>query len=355
MSKKVGIILVNYKDYALKYLSACRDALLAQTYSADFMTVFIVDNASSEESRIYLANNYPQAQVLPRLDGNYAAANNLGIKTALESGCEYLVMVNMDTEMAPSWLEELVKALELNPRAGIAQSKILLYPKNEAERRQPRINSLGNIIHFLGFGFTDAYGQPDRKIAGFPEIKGYASGCSFIMRREVLDKIGGYNEEFYMYHDDLELSLKAKMAGYQIILAPRSVIFHKYEFQRSTKMIYYMERNRYLTVLSFYSNRLLLLISPLALIMDIGMFFFSLLNGWFRSELKIYAYFLRPSTYRKIDQERQRLKKLTVVKFSQIAQNFSGRIIFQEINNPILRWIVNPLLNMYWRLIKIFI
>lgn len=88
-------------------------------------------------------------------------------------------------------------------------------------------------------------------------------------------KIGGYNEEYYMYHDDLEISLKVKLAGYKIILAPRSVIYHQYEFSRSTKMIYYMERNRYLTIMTFYPAYLVFLIILPCIIMDLGMFLFN--------------------------------------------------------------------------------
>jgi GT2 family glycosyltransferase len=333
-------------------LPACRDSLRAQDYPAELIKVYIIDNAATAESADYLRTNYPEAIILPRPDGNYTAANNLGFQQAIQDGCDYLVTVNMDTEARPGWLSELVRALELNPEAGIAQSKILLYPRNEAEKIQPKINSLGNIIHFLGFGFTDGYGQPDREISGYPEIKGYASGCSFIIRREAFQKIGGYNEEFYMYHDDLELSLKVKLAGYKIILAPRSVIFHKYEFSRSVNMLYYMERNRYATIFSFYPLYLLVLIGLPALIMDLGLLLYSAFRGWFKTEWKIYVYFCRPKSYERIDVERRKLKRLSVVPFAQLARDFSGRIEFQEIANPVLQYLVNPLFNLYWSLIK---
>ena len=352
MPKKVGIILINYQDYANKYLAPLRDALRRQDYPAESVQIYIIDNASTVESLSFLKTNYPEALILPRTDGNYAAAGNLGFKQSQQDACDYVVMVNMDTEMPAAWLSELVKALEENFQAGLAQSKILLYPRNEDEKTKPKINSLGNIIHFLGFGFTDGYGEEDREIAGYPEIKGYASGCSFIIRREVLEKISGYNEEYYMYHDDLELSLKAKLAGYQIILAPRSVIYHKYEFSRSVKMLYYMERNRYLTIFTFYPTYFFILIGLPGIIMDLGMLGYSLVNGWFKSEIKIYAYFFQEGTYVKMRAERRRIKQFKVVPFSTIAQNFSGRIEFQEIANPILKYLVNPLFDLYWQLVK---
>ena len=355
MPKKVGIVLINYQDYAAKFLNACRDSLRAQDYPAESFNVYIVDNAATPESAEYLKNSYPTAVILSRTDGNYTAANNLGFSRAIADGCEYLVTVNMDTEMSPHWLSELVAALDSNPAAAIAQSKILLYPKDEIEKKQPKINSLGNVIHFLGFGFTSGYGEVDREISGYPEIKGYASGCSFIIRPEVFQKIGGYNEELYMYHDDLELSLKVRLAGYKVILAPRSIIFHKYEFSRSVGMIYYMERNRYLTLLSFYPAYLLALIALPALLMDLGMLFYSALGGWFKAELKIYGYFCHFKNYDKILVERKKIRQLSAAPFSDLARDFAGRIEFQEIANPVLKYVVNPLFDLYWRLIKFFV
>ncbi len=349
---KVGIVLVNYKDYAQKFLIPCRDSLRTQNYSKENIKIYIIDNASTVESKKFLVDIFPEAEILEREDGNYVAANALGFKEAIEDGCNYLVAVNMDTEMDPNWLQELVLALDSNTNNGIAQSKILLYPKDEEERLSPKINSLGNVIHYLGFGFTSYYNEPDREISGYPEINGYASGCSFIIRSDVYKKIGGYFEEFYMYHDDLELSLKTRLAGYKIILAPKSVIFHKYEFSRSTKMIYYMERNRYLSILTFYPVWLIFLISIPGFLMDLGMLFFSLINGWFKQEMKIYGYFLNFKNYRQIEIERKKIKQYQKIPFSKIAKDFQGKIIFQEIENPILRLIVNPLLDLYWRIIK---
>jgi hypothetical protein len=352
MSKKVGIILINYKDYAERFLKACRDSLRRQDYPAGFMNIYIIDNASTPETLEYLKTNYPEAHILARPDGNYSAANNFGFNQAIKDGCEYLVTVNMDTEMAPRWLSELVKALDNNQEAAIAQSKILLFPRTDEEREKPRLNSLGNIIHFLGFGFTSGYGEPDREIGGYPEIKGYTSGCSFIIRAAVFQKVGGYNEEFYMYHDDIELSLKIRLAGHKIILASQSVIFHKYEFSRSVRMLYYMERNRYLTLLIYYPARIFWLAALPLICMGLVMFFYSLTNGWFKEYLKIWGYFSRRSTYVKIRAARQEVEKISTVKFSEIARDFTGKIEFQEIANPLLKYIGNPLMTLYWNLVK---
>jgi len=327
-----------------------RDSLRLQDYPA--FQIYIVDNASTPASRDYLSAAYPEAVIIERPDGNYAAANNLGFRQALQDGCEYLVSVNMDTEMSPSWLSALVKALEDNPAAGLAQSKILLFPGSEEEKKHPLINSLGNRCHFLGFGFTSAYRAPDREISGYPEISGYASGCSFIIRPEVFLAIGGYDEEYYMYHDDLELSLKARFAGWKIVLAPQSVIFHKYEFSRSTQMVYYMERNRYLTILSFYPPALLALLFLPLIFSALAIFVYAVIGSWGGAALRVAGYFCRPRTYRHISASRRARRLYQKEKFSSLANGFASRIEFQEIANPFLKYIANPLMSAFWQLAK---
>jgi len=347
--KKVGIVLVNYKDYASIYLSACRDSLRFQDYGCDNFQVYIVDNASSPSSLKTIARIYPEAVIIPRIDGNYCAANNAGFEKAIFMGCEYLVTVNMDTEMDKSWLSQLVLALDLNPDAGIAQSKILLFEKNKEELR---INTLGNLLHFLGFGSTSHYREKDRLISAYPEITGYASGCSFITRKQVFNEIGGWNEEYYMYHDDMEFSLKARLAGYKIILAPLSVIFHKYEFSRSVNMLYFMERNRYLLIYSFYPWHLIILLIPALVFMSLGMMSFAIFKGWFKTWLNVNLYFLKPSTWWKIFKFRGRIKKLKKGSILEICKQMKGKLEFLEIDNFVLKKIANPILNCYFQFVK---
>ena len=131
--KKVGLVLINYKDYASKFLAECWAGLMSQTYPKELTNIYIIDNAATEESLNYLKNNYGLATIIGRPDGNYAAGNNAGILQARKDGCEYFIIVNMDTAFEPSWLIELVKALESDPSIGIAQSK---YYSKKRQTRQ---------------------------------------------------------------------------------------------------------------------------------------------------------------------------------------------------------------------------
>lgn len=368
--KKVGIIIINYKDYAEKFLVECRDSLRSQDFKSDFK-VYIVDNASTDESLKYLKDSFKEAKVISREEGNYTAGNNAGIKKAREDGCEYFVIANMDMKFEKNWLSELVIAIETDDKIGIAQSKILLYQEDDntstdstgslqasslqsdsGQAAQGKINTLGNIIHFLGFGFTENYKEDDREIEDLKEIKGYASGASFIIKKEVLNRIGGYNEEYYMYHDDLEMGWKTRLAGYKIVLASKSICYHKYEFSRSVRMLYYMERNRYMTFFIFYHFLTILLLMPALLIMDLGMLFYSIVNGWFVTKVRIYFYFLNLNNWKKIIKERRKIQKMRKLKDRDVVKDFYGKVLFQEINNPVLQYIANPLFNLYWNIAK---
>jgi len=347
---KIGIIIVNYKDYAERFLADCISSLREQQIDDLSWQLYIVDNASSDKTHEYLKKQAPEAKIIPRSNGNYSAANRAGIQQAIQDGCKYFVIVNMDVIFAKNWLSELVRAIESEEQIGIAQSKVMLWPEKN------KINSIGNILHFLGFGFTQGYNEIDQgQYNDLKKIKGYASGSSLIIKKEVIEKIGNYNQEYYMYHDDVELGWRAKLAGYKIVLASKSVIYHKYEFSRSIRMLYYMERNRYIAIFSFYKLPTILLILPPLIIMDLGMLAYSILNGWFSTKLKIYFYFLKFTSWQKIWQTRRRVKKFRQVSDRVITQNISGTIDYQEIMNPILKYIVNPIFNLYWKFIRLFI
>ncbi|MCF7795070.1 glycosyltransferase family 2 protein [Patescibacteria group bacterium] len=349
MNKKVGIVLVNYKDYAKKYLEEAWQSLMLQNYPKDKYYVYIVDNASNQESFSYLLNNYPEAKILKREDGNYAAANNLGANTAISDGCDYIVICNMDTVFTKDWLKELVISANNNKEAGIVQSKILLFDKENKGRK--KINTLGNNLHFLGFGLVSHYGEDDRKISDYGKGFTYASGCSFLIKKELFEKIEGYNEEFYMYHDDVELSLKVKMLGYSIILAPKSVLYHKYEFSRSIRMLYYMERNRLMTLFLFYNTKTLVLIAPALVVVELGLIMYSLFNSWLSVKLKTYKYFFSFKNIATIRRERKKIKSLQKISDREFFGSLSANLEFGAKPSLALK-LFSPLIILYYKLVK---
>jgi len=347
---KVAIILVNYGDYAEKYLQDCYASLQGQKLSSGTFKIYLVDNAASQKSQEYL-NKFENLVNIPRVDGNYCAANNAGIRTAIADNCDLFVIVNMDTVFAENWLEELVTAIDSDVTIGLVQSKILQFGKEISG--QPVLNNIGNEIHYLGHGYSRGNGMVDTEIDnGLMEIGGYISGCSYIISGNLLKKINFYNEEYYMYLDDLEISWKAKLLGYKLVINPKSIVYHKYCFDRSAKMIYYMERNRYLAIFTFYKLATLILILPALIAMELGIIIFSLVNHWFDKKIAVYRYFLNLQNIKKILKIRRDVQALRTIDDRELLAGSVGKIEFQEINNFLLKYIGNPILNLYWLIIK---
>jgi len=360
MQPKIGIVLINYKTYAKRFLEDCRDSMRKIEYPREKYVVYIVDNATTPETQAYLREMYPEAVILPNKENSgWGGGNNVGIEQAWKDGCEDIVFSNMDVIVDPQWLKELVEAAYTDQKIGMVQSQLLLHPMKDGVQR---INSLGNEIHFLGFGYCKGYGKVDRvhnppqpsltlREGEFEDIS-YASGASCYVKGEVLKKTGLCDPDFFMYHDDMEICLKARFAGYRIVLAPKSIMWHKYEFGRSILQVYYMERNRLITMLEFYKLPTLILFAPAFLFMELGVFCGSLAGGYAKPKLRSWGYFFKPGSWRKIKEKRRAIQAMRTMSDRNLMAAWTGKILFQEAMNPLLKYVANPALNAYWQVAK---
>lgn len=344
--------MINYKDYASKFLGDSFTSLQKQTYP---FKLFIVDNSSSEKSRAYIKKIAPNVEIIinegekiNKGNNGYAMGINQGIRAAILQNFEYVVVSNMDTTFDKNWLKNLVETANQNKNAGAIQAKIMMYEDGG------RINSMGNKIHFLGFGYCENYGDKNFDIKEIKKIN-YASGCSVLYKTDILKKIGMYDEEFFMYYEDADLSWRIWQAGYEVILAPNAVVYHKYEFNRSMRQFYFMEKNRFLTILTNYKLGTLFLILPAFLIMELGLFIFSIKNKIWKTKLLVYWYFLNPLHWIKIYKNRIIKQGHRKIPDRKIVKQFSGKLEFQEVANPILKYIANPFFGFYWSIVKQFI
>lgn len=211
---RVSVIIPNWNGWAL--LRPCLDALYRQTYRQ--FEVIVVDNGSTDDSVPAIEREYPKVRLLAlSTNGGYSAGCNAGIRIA--SG-EFLVMLNNDTEADPQWLESLVSALDRHPDAGSAASRMMIYDKPDT------LNSAGDVYRRNGTpdsrGVWRIYGSPyDKECYVF-------GGCggAVAYRREMLEDIGAFEEAFFMYCEDVDLSWRAQLAGWKCIYAPQAVIYH---------------------------------------------------------------------------------------------------------------------------------
>jgi GT2 family glycosyltransferase len=164
----------------------------------------------------------------------YGSCNNLGVKFASEN---YVVIINPDTVVRNGWLEELIKPLKAYDRI-ITTPKILTYDGSA-------INTCGNINHFTGLSFTRGLGEDPESYSKEEYVSGF-SGCCFAMRKEDYLSLGGFDENFFLYNEDSDLSWRSHLKGYKILFVPSSVIQHDYRLSVSPKKIYYLEVGRYM-------------------------------------------------------------------------------------------------------------
>ncbi len=236
MVKKVSVILVNYNG--MLHLDTCIPSILNQTYQ-NFEIIF-VDNDSGDGSLEYARRKFPRLVFV-------AAKENLGYAGGINAGLvhatgEYIAPLNIDTEVSPNWLSVMARFLDENPRAGVVTPKILLFDDRS------KINTMGSNIHVTGLGFCRGLNKPDDNLTSPQRVPG-VSGCSYLIRREILEKMGGAPEESFMANDDVVLSWLVNLMGYELYCLPEAVIYHKYTLKMNPEKFYQLEKSRHALLL----------------------------------------------------------------------------------------------------------
>jgi GT2 family glycosyltransferase len=198
-------------------LPGCLGSLRQQTYR-DFETV-VVDNRSTDGSRQYVRDNFPEVRLLALArDGVFARAVNAGIRA---TASEIVVLLNNDTEAEPTWLAELIGALDEAPRAGAAASKLLLFD------RRGTLHSAGDFYAPDGMpGSRGVWTHDDGRYDGDRSVFGACGGAA-AYRRAALEDVGLFDESLIAYCEDVDLNLRLRLAGYDCVFAPRARVYHR--------------------------------------------------------------------------------------------------------------------------------
>ncbi len=344
MNKKITIVIVTHN--ARHFLPDCLHSLEQQDYPSNLVRVVIIDNNSTDSTVGYIREKFPQIKVISnRQNVGFATANNQGYFLAEKSKSDYLVLLNQDTIVKRNWLSHMIKISENNPKIVAVQPKLLLYPETN------KINSFGNSIHYLSFAFCNFYRHQDNLgISEYFDIP-YASGAAVLLKMSALQKTGLFDDKLFMYHEDVDLGWRLRLAGYRIVLDPLSVVYHKYSYSKAKYKFYYMDRNRWIVLLQNYRLMTIILILPMLLVMEFGIILFSIKNGWFREKMKGYLWIL--SHWPAILSQRIKVQfKIRKVKDRAVVKFFVGDINSQEVDNLLLRYGINPIMRLYWFVVK---
>lgn len=361
---RIALSIVSHNH--ARFLSAIINSLKQVTYPRESWKVFLVDNASTDETaklarqelvdeiRGCLRGSEIAAEfiALPTNTG-FAGANNLVMERALAEKYDYVYLLNPDTEVAPNFISEAIRVAEQDSKIGAVQSLLVLAQDRE------RINSWGNELHFLGFSFCGGYREQLASETAKQKLTvrdiAVASGAAVLLRTSVLRETGLFDETIFAYHEDVDLSLRIQLAGFRVVLAPDSRVYHNYEFSRSIKKFYFMERNRFWVHGKNLRFSTLILLAPAALIMELGLWAYAFYGGWWREKARAYRFYLAYAPWRDFFTKRRTIQSTRKISDRSLVKKFSPVISYQEVTNPMWDQLGNPIFAFYWRIVRFLI
>lgn len=209
-----SVIVANYNGQ--RHLPVVLSALRRQSFTE--FEVIVADDASSDDSVAIVEREFPEVRLLVnRRNLGFAATCNTGADAAAG---RFLVMLNSDTEPEADWLKELALAITANPTAAAIQSKLLLFDKRDI------LHSAGDVFGVDGLARNRGVWQKDS--GQFDDEREIFSACggAAAYRRDLWQALGGFDEEFWMYLEDVDFGFRARLAGWNAVLAPQARVYH---------------------------------------------------------------------------------------------------------------------------------
>ncbi len=234
MVNKLAIIILNYNKVDL-----LKQSLTSLFPNIDkSVELIVVDNGSSDGSRQYLEQLKVKSAKLKVIYNKhnlgFTGGNNIGINYALDKGFDYIMLLNNDVLVKDSFWRPMVDYLAKNPKVGVLGPKIYFAPGYEFHRDRYSENERGKVIWYAGgqIDWNNVYpshrGVDQVDSGQYDEIEEteFVTGCCLLARKEVWEKIGGLDNKYYLYYEDVDFSLKVKQMGLRTVYLPQAVIWH---------------------------------------------------------------------------------------------------------------------------------
>lgn len=237
--EKVGIILLNYCNYNLTI--ECIESIKQSTYQN--YEIIVVDNNSPDHSGKNLSQQEGIRFLQMEENLGFAAGNNRGIEVALSDGCEYVMLLNNDTVIDPNMIETLVSRADANT---VVVPKMYYF---DVEGRKDILWYAGGILKYKSSDGIHIGGkQEDSKQYSIEGEVTFATGCCMMIHRAILEKVGLLREEYFMYCEDTDYSIRLNKSNVRILYAPNAKLWHKVSSSSGGEMskfiVYYVVRNK---------------------------------------------------------------------------------------------------------------
>jgi N-acetylglucosaminyl-diphospho-decaprenol L-rhamnosyltransferase len=301
--------------------------------------LIVVDNASGDGLAAELATLAPQARLLALgTNAGFAAGANRGAAAATG---DLLVLLNPDAIVQPGW----ARAIRA-PWGGEWAAWMALVLLSDADA----INTSGGVLHFTGFGWAGQIGEPVSAAPRAPAEVAFVSGACLAIPRTTWEATGGFPEQFFMYCEDVDLSLKLRLTGARLAVVPDALVTHEYEFVKGGRKWRMLERNRWATMIRTYPGSLLLAVAPALLVAELAVWVIAVRGGWGR--MKAMATLDLARALPRLLRERRRIqgdRRVSAATFAATMTSDLSSPYFGAIGRQPL---VRSALALYWRLVR---
>jgi N-acetylglucosaminyl-diphospho-decaprenol L-rhamnosyltransferase len=267
----LSVLIVAWNSRA--ELSRTLPALLPELGEGD--ELIVVDNDSADGTPEAVAQLAPAARLVQTgRNAGFAAGCNIG---AAQARGDLLVILNPDAAPLPGW-GEAIRRPWTEERGWTAWQALV------ADKGATRINSAGNPVHFTGIVWAGGHGLPIAEAPPAGEVPCLSGACLAIPRR-TWEEVGGFPERFFLYHEDVDLSLRLRLRGCALGIEPAAVVDHDYEFGAREHKWRWLERNRWAFLIRAYPASLLILVAPALIATELALIPVSIAGGWGRQKL----------------------------------------------------------------------
>jgi GT2 family glycosyltransferase len=216
-----------------------------------------------------------------------------------------------------------------------------------------QLNLTGKVTHFLGFDWVRDYKRTIIPRGG--EIMSF-SGCGVMIKKSVFTITKAFDQNYFMYYEDSDLSWRLRLFGYRLLFVPSAIMYHDYKYipveryQSLKSKLFYNERNRIMTLYKNYSTRTMLLLLPMAIVMECCMVVYALFGGWFIEKIRGYSSIIQLRNT--LQKNRVFVQKNRIVSDKEITRDFMSTLHTELYNNIVVKYVINPLLFCCWGLVK---
>ena len=306
----LSVVIVSWNDG--EALERTLPALVAEL--ADHDEILVVDNGSTDGTPDLVRRVAPKARLLEQGENNgFAPAVNAGGEAATG---DLLIILNPDAAPRPGFADA-IRRPATDGRGWGAWMGLVTAEEGKV------VNSTGGVIHFTGIAWAGGAGDPVPEHLEPAEVP-FVSGACLVVPVETWRRVGGFPPEYFLYHEDVDVSMRLRLQGEVLGIEPAAVVDHDYEFGRRGQKMYLLERNRLSTVLRTYPGPVLAVTTPGLLLTELALWPVSIAGGWGRLKLTANRDLLRALP--RLLRERRQIQRDRTVSSREFAAHLSAEL-----------------------------